>query len=196
MAVYAYGGKMEGAHNGTIRQIRPSGRPRSRSPVPDNGHRIARGMTVLTLVRLARRRFLENELLAQGVGAGSAALFALILLLLLGTQILSWQWALTIPLAAAAAGLYQVRRRLPSRYRVAQIVDHRLELADTISTALFFSEAAPARGSSGEVRQTQFQRADQLARSVDVRRAVPFVMPRSVYLLAALFLVASSLFAL
>ena len=95
---------------------------------------IARGMDVVTLVRLARRRFLGNELLSQGANASSAALAALILLLLLGTQILSWQWAVTIPAVAAAAGCYQVRRRLPSRYRVAQIVDHRMALADTIST--------------------------------------------------------------
>src|SRR5437588_9561641 len=153
-------------------------------------------MAVVTLVRLAQRRILGNEFLSQAVNASSAALIALILLLLLGTQILRWQWAVTIPLAAAAAGLYEIRRRLPSRYRVAQIVDHRMELADTLSTALFFSEARPAAGASMETRQTQFARADKLADSVDMRRAIPFVVPRTVYLLAALFLVASSLFAL
>ena len=79
-------------------------------------------MTLATLVRLARRRLLGNELLSQGANASSAALAALILLLLLGTQILSWQWAVTIPLAALAAGFYLVRRRLPSPYSVAQMV--------------------------------------------------------------------------
>ena len=70
-------------------------------------------MIVFTLVRLARRRILGNEVLTQGANASSAALAAFILLLLFGTQILSWQWALLIPMAAVAAGLYQVRRRLP-----------------------------------------------------------------------------------
>jgi hypothetical protein len=153
-------------------------------------------MTLVTLVRLARRRLLGNELLSQGANASSAALAALILLLLLGTQILSWQWAVTIPLAALAAGFYQVRRRLPSHYAVAQIVDHRMELADTISTALYFSQQEPSSPASREVRQTQFERADELAQSVDVRRAVPYIMPRTIYLMAALFLVAGSLFAL
>jgi len=161
-------------------------------------------MTVLTLIRLARRRCLGNELLAQGANAASAALAALILLLLLGTQILGWQWAVTIPLAAAAAGCYQVRRRLPSRYRVAQMVDHRMGLADTLSTALFFSESdAASRGAlqlalplSQDIRQTQYARADRLAQTVDVRRAIPYTLPRTVYLMAALLLVASSLFAL
>ena len=157
---------------------------------------IARGMAVVTLVRLARRRFLGNELLAQGANASSAALAALILLLLLGTQILSWQWAVTIPAAAAAAGCYQVRRRLPSRYRVAQIVDHRMALADTLSTALFFNETDAVLRVGKDIRQTQFARADRLAQTVDVRRAVPYILPRTVYLMAALLLVASSLFAL
>jgi hypothetical protein len=153
-------------------------------------------MIVVTLVRLARRRILGNELLSQGANASSAALAAFILLLLLGTQILRWQWALLIPLAAVAAGVYQVRRRLPSPYTVAQIVDHRLELADTLSTALYFSDPEPAARVSEGIRKSQLESAGQLAESVDVRRAVPYKVPRTAYLVAALFLVASSLFAL
>jgi hypothetical protein len=153
-------------------------------------------MTLVTLVRLARRRLLGNEMLSQGANASCAALAALILLLLLGTQILSWQWAGAIPLAALAAGFYQVRRRLPSQYAVAQIVDHRMKLADTLSTALYFSQQETSSPAAQEIRQTQFERAAGLAQSVDVRRAVPYIMPRTIYLMAALFLVAGSLFAL
>src|SRR6476469_5350262 len=91
----------------------------------------ARGRTVLTLVRQARRRLFNNELLTQGANASSAALIAFILLLLLGTQILSWQWAVMIPVAAAGAGLYIARQKLPSLYRVAQLIDARLALCDT-----------------------------------------------------------------
>jgi len=95
---------------------------------------------VLTLVRQARRRLFNNELLAQGANASSAALIAFILLLLLGTQILSWPWALLLPAAAAAAGFYRARKRLPGLYRVAQLIDRRLGLSDALSTALFFHE--------------------------------------------------------
>lgn len=151
---------------------------------------------MVTLIRLARRRILGNELLSQGANASSAALAAFILLLLLGTQILNWRWALSIPLAAVGAGLYLVRRRLPSPYTVAQIVDHRMELADTLSTAMFFSDPEPASRVSEEIRQVQLESASRLAESVDVRKAIPYTMPRTVYLMAALFLVASSLFAL
>jgi hypothetical protein len=153
-------------------------------------------MIVVTLVRLARRRILGNELLSQGANASSAALAAFILLLLVGTQILRWQWALLIPLAAVAAGVYQVRRRLPSPYAVAQIVDHRLALADTLSTALYFTDPEPASRVSEGIRKWQLESAGHLAKSVDVRQAVPYTVPRTVYLVAALFLVASSLFAL
>src|SRR5215469_14359466 len=59
-----------------------------------------RGAIVLTLVRKARNRWLRNEMLAQGANAVSAALAAVILLLLLGTQILDWRWAAFIPFAA------------------------------------------------------------------------------------------------
>src|SRR5271169_7095629 len=97
-------------------------------------------MTVGNLVRQARRRILGNQLFTQGANAGTAALVAFILLLLFGTQVLSWQVAVLIPLAAAGFGLYRVRRQMPSRYALAQLIDHRLGLADNLSTALFFSE--------------------------------------------------------
>ena len=99
---------------------------------------------MFTLVRRARQRLLYNELLSQGANASSAALVAFILLLLFGTPVLNWQWALAIPLVAAAVGLYVARRRLPSLYTVAQMVDRRCALADTLSTALFFSQRRAA----------------------------------------------------
>jgi hypothetical protein len=145
------------------------------------------------LIGEARRRILGNELLAQGANAASAALAALILLLLLGSEILTWPVVLCVPLAAVAIGFYRLRKRLPSEYQVAQIVDARLGLADTISTAVFF-ENAP--GGDIEIRQAQRARADSMAAAADARQAIPFVMPRAVYLTASLLLVAGSLFAL
>jgi hypothetical protein len=153
-------------------------------------------MTVGNLVRQARRRILGNQLFTQGANAGTAALVAFILLLLFGTQVLSWQVALLIPLAAAAFGLYRVQRQMPSRYAVAQLIDHRLGLADHLSTAVFFSEVNTNARVAPEIREAQFERAGRLAQGVDVRRAVPYTMPRSVYVMASLTLVAGSLFAL
>ena len=120
----------------------------------------------------------------------------MILLLLIGTQILNWQWAIPIPLIAALRDSIGLAARLPSAYAVAQIVDHRMALEDSLSTAFFFSQDAAGSRVSPEVRQLQFERADRLAESVDVRKAIPYTVPRTVYLMAALILVASSLFAL
>src|ERR1035441_5104253 len=121
------------------------------SSVPSCGTGVAQGRILLILVSRARRRFLHNELMAQGANAASAALIAFILLLLLGTQILDWRWIVLIAALAAAAGLYRARQRLPSPYAVAQAVDHRLGLADTISTALYFN---PAPAPSGPDRKS------------------------------------------
>jgi hypothetical protein len=153
------------------------------------------GRTVLALVRHARQRLFKNELLSQGANAFCAALVAFILLLLVGTMLLDWRWTLLIPLAAAAVGVYLARRRLPSPYVVAQAIDHRLALTDTISTALYFSQKPDARVSP-EVRRLQFEEAERVSRTVDVRQAIPYVVPRGLYAALALLLVASSLFAL
>ncbi|HJZ99973.1 MAG TPA: hypothetical protein VKE70_25865 [Candidatus Solibacter sp.] len=148
------------------------------------------------LVRRARRRLLENELLAQGSNSVSAALVAFIFLLLLGSEILNWQIVAAVPLLAFAAGAFLVRRRLPSPYRTAQIVDHRLDLSDTLSTALFFSEVNPGASVEPGVRDAQFEQAGRLAETIDPQKAIPYVMPRGAYIAGVLLLVASSLFAL
>jgi hypothetical protein len=149
---------------------------------------------MLELVRRARRRLLNSELMSQGANAFSAALAAFILLLILGTEILAWYWLALIPLAAAGVGVYLALRSVPSPYRTAQLVDHRADLADTISTALYFSKEDAAI--SSDVKRWQQQRAEEAAQRVDLPRIFPYLMPRSAYIVAALALVATSLFGL
>lgn len=150
---------------------------------------------MLTLIRRARRRLLYNELLAQGSIAVSAALIAWILLLLIGTEVLDWYWVLLIPAAAMVVAGYRVRRRLPALYQSAQIIDRRLDLADSLSTAVYFN-GDPAFPPSPEFRRLQSQQAERMAAGVDVRRAVPYQLPRAAYVMAGLILLAGSLFAL
>jgi hypothetical protein len=149
---------------------------------------------VLELVRRAQRRFFYNELFAQGANLASAVLLALILLLLAGTEVLDWQWLAVLPAAAAVTGLGLAWHRRPSAYRAAQAVDARLALADTLSTALYFRDNPPRV--SSEVVRLQAAAAEQVSQNVDLRAAVPFRMPRTAYAMAALLLVAGSLFAL
>jgi hypothetical protein len=150
---------------------------------------------MLNVIRRARRRLLTNELCSQAVNAFSAALLAFIVLLLAGTELLRWEWLLLMPAAAAAIGVFLALRRLPSHYTTAQIVDRRLKLADTLSTAWFFSRAGRP-GASQPMLARQQDQADRVAATVDVRLAVPLRVPRRVYAMAVLALVASSLFAL
>jgi hypothetical protein len=151
---------------------------------------------VLELVRQARRRLLYNEFLCEGANAFSAALIAFILLLLFGTQILNWYWVLLIPVVAAGIGVYRSVKRVPTTYGTAQLVDHRMDLADTVSTAVFLSQPEAARRVDPAILRWQAESAERLAQTVDVRRAVPYAIPRTIYLMGALVLVASSLFAL
>ena len=162
----------------------------------DHWFGFAQGRTVLALVRRARQRLFHNDLMAQAANAASAALIAFILLLFLGTQVLDWRWTLLVTVLAVAGGWYRARKRLPSLYRAAQIVDHRLQLADTLSTALYFSESGGPARSSQEMRELQLVRAGKAAETADVRQALPYTMPRAVYLLLALVVIAGSLFGL
>ena len=147
------------------------------------------------LIGEARRRILGNELFAQGANASSAALAALILLLILGSEILSWPVVIFVPLAALALGAYRLRRRLPSAYAAAQIVDARLGLSDALSTAVYF-EHVPENKVDPNVRRTQREQAERAAAGADARQAIPFRVPRSAYVMAVLLVVAGSLFAL
>lgn len=155
-----------------------------------------RGFMVLALVRRARRRILHNEWLCEGANAASVALALVILLLVLGTQILNWYWVVLIPAVTCGIALYRVRQRTPSLYRTAQQVDRRMGLADSLSTALFFSDSTHnARVSSG-LRHLQLTEAERIATGVDIRQAIPYRVPHTAYVAAALLLVASSVFAL
>jgi len=69
-----------------------------------------------------------------------------------------------------------------------------LGLADTLSTALYFRDNPPT--DSSEVVRLQAEAAERVSQNVDLRAAVPFRMPRTAYAMAALLLVAGSLFAL
>jgi len=151
---------------------------------------------VADLIRQARRRFFRNEMLAWSARAMSAALAGMVLLLILGTQILGWQWLVLFPAVCFAGGLMLAVRRLPSHYLMAQRIDRRLALADTLSTACYFSNGVRAGFTSEGIRLAQQAEAERVSRTVDVKQAVPFTLPSAIYAMAVLGLVASSLFAL
>ena len=82
------------------------------------------------VVNRARRRFLFNVAVAQGVLAASVAMAGAVLILIFGNQFLDWRWLALIAAVTFPIAYFRTARRVPSAYRVAQIVDDRLALRD------------------------------------------------------------------
>jgi hypothetical protein len=145
------------------------------------------------LLERARRRLFGQLALDKGALALVIGMGGVILLLLMGTQILDWYWPVLLVVVSLGVGIYRLRKSLPSFYALAQRIDKRLGLADSLSTAVYFA-AHPEPGREA-VAQCQRRDAELVAQRVDVRQAVP--ASRSRYLLpaAGLALVAFGLFA-
>ena len=60
-------------------------------------------------------------------------------MLVTGTQILDWYWLVALASAGLAIGFVRLRKRALTRYEVAQALDQKLALRDTISTAWYVS---------------------------------------------------------
>ncbi len=147
----------------------------------------------LLLVR-ARRRWLLNVVAeSASIGLG-AALAGAILLLLAGTQILDWYWPAILFAGAFGWSAWRTTRKMPAIYPMAQRIDRRLGLEDTLSTALWFRDARAGAGSA--IVDRQRTEAESAAGRSDARRAVPLAFPRPLYGAAALALVAGGMFLL
>jgi hypothetical protein len=128
------------------------------------------------------------------VGFSLAIVFGgAVLMLLLGTQILNWYWLTLLALTAFTVSIVRIRDRMLTRYSVAQLLDKRLQLSDSLSTALFLLTAADRR--SDPVARVQIEQAEQLAASVRPATAFPFRRHRSWEIAAALGAIACALFA-
>lgn len=144
------------------------------------------------LLRQARRRSLLRAAVTQLTFAATCSAGVLLLLLIAGTQVLSWYWLALAFCGGIAAGARRMHRSGMSIYALAQEIDKRLELRDTLSTAWFFRHIAPERG--GELRELQQESAERAAASADLRDAVPITPPRIAYVLAAFLTLAGGLF--
>lgn len=130
---------------------------------------------------------LDKGALALTIGMGGA-----VLLLLIGTQILDWYWPVLLAAVSLGVGVYQLRKYIPSGYVLAQRIDRKMNLADSLSTAVYFAEN-PKPGLES-VCAVQFQAADRLAAGVNLENALPLVRSRWVVPAAVLFVAASGLF--
>ena len=139
------------------------------------------------LLTSVRRRILAHILVHQTIYAACFGLAALILLLLVGTQVLNWYWPLILFAAVLGISAYRFRNRAPSLYETAQRVDRKLSLADALSTAYHF------RGSTEGIAANQRAATVSLLPALDIPTAVPLRMPRSTYAAAIMALVAATM---
>jgi hypothetical protein len=147
------------------------------------------------LLSRARRRHLAHLVADRSALALTAGMGGAVLLLLAGTQILDWYWVVLLAVASLGAGLYRLRKNVPSAYSVAQRIDRRLNLADTLSTAAYFS-SRDSVSSGEEIRERQRKEAEAVAATVDIRQGIPFARPRYIYPAIGLAAIAFGLFAL
>ena len=150
----------------------------------------------MALIRRGRRRQLAHAAITALSLATALALSGGILLLLFGTQILNWYWLVLLFAGSLAVSAYRFRKQIPSGYEIAQEVDQRLELKDSLSTAYHFSEKSDAPATSSDVVEYQRHVAEELAKSADIGRGVPFLVPRTLYVNAALAALACGMFGL
>ncbi len=118
------------------------------------------------------------------------------MLLLVGAQILNWYWLIVLFGAGLAAGAYRLRASLLTPYEIAQSVDRRLALKDALSTAYYFDGHANHQATPRDFIDAQRSHAENLARSADIDRGMPFLLPRTAYVNLALVAVAFGMFGL
>jgi hypothetical protein len=151
-----------------------------------------RSYRVDALVRCAHRRSLtllgveRAALAASLVFAGSAVI------LVAGTQLLSWYWLCFVAVVGLAGGAFRLRGRIPSAYDTAQTLDRRLALQDTVSTAWHLNRHPEiAETAAGRYQLAQ---AEIAARQVNSAAVFPLALRRSWLMPLALGAVAFALF--
>lgn len=141
-------------------------------------------------VARAQRRVTANRALWETALAATIALLGPTLFLALGKNLFAWPLFAAFAVGGAGIAWWRLRRRRPDLYQVSQVLDARLRTEDQISTAIYFLESQePA-----VVRQRRA--AAKLAEHIDLEAAFPLTLPRSLYGLASVFLMASTFCAL
>ncbi len=153
------------------------------------------GSTTLdVLIERARRRHVFHFLISHLALALALVFGCVILVLLLGTYILSPAWLILVFGVSLGLSWYRSRQQLLSPYQVAQALDRRLNLNDSLSTAIHFKCIPGETGTPGSIIESQRALAEHQARSADLRAGLPFIAPRALYASALSGLLAVAIF--
>jgi hypothetical protein len=149
---------------------------------------------LLDLIRRGRRRQAAHLLIHAASFGAVLALAGAVVLLIVGAQILNWYWLAVLFAAGVGAGAYRWRARLLAPYAIAQSIDRRLAFKDALSTAYYFVTHPRVHTARRDFVDGQRDQAENLARSADIERGMPFLLPRSAYINLALVAVALGMF--
>ncbi|MBV8898312.1 MAG: hypothetical protein JO051_17480, partial [Acidobacteriaceae bacterium] len=156
--------------------------------------RVSGASRITSVIRSAARRRFAVLTFEQLAFALIPVLGGFILLLLAGTEILHWYWLTLLAAAGVAIVIVRVRARSVSKYQTAQIVDKRLHLDDSLSTAWFLVENEYRTKS--HIASFQMQQAEAIAARIQPEQAFPFTWQRAWSVTAAVGAVAFGLFAI
>ena len=143
--------------------------------------------SLLAFLAHVRRRHMTTELVRHSLTALVFGLAGLVVLLLAGTQIFDWYWPVLLFVGAFGLGVWQFQKHKPTLYRLAQIIDSRLQTHDSLSTAFYF------QSESGPMVEAQRAYAARLAGTLSPETAVPMVWPKTTYAVTALAVTAFTL---
>lgn len=135
-----------------------------------------------SLIHRAHRRTVTQSGIEVLLTGAAAALAVFILVLIAGTGLLHWGWAVASAVVGAAWAWFRKRRRMPDSYRTAQQIDHALESKDLLSTAWHFGHSSR----QSEFVDTVLRQADGAVSGADVEVLIPWRMPRSGYVAVGL----------
>ena len=154
---------------------------------------ISQANAVKLLIESARQRRFFVLAVEQLALALTLVCAGAILLLLLGTQILAWYWLVLLAAVGIGIGAYRIYSRRAGHYTVAQFLDRRLNLHDSLSTAWFL--LSRPEGADQPSARYQLEYAGRIAGGVDPVSAFPLTGRRVWAIAGGVAAVAFGLFA-
>ena len=147
---------------------------------------------VETVVRSATRRYFLTLAVEHAALPVAMLLAGAMVLLVLGADILQWYWLVLLVAPALVLAALQMRRKLLSPYRIAQLLDRRFGLSDSLSTAWFLYTRSD-RSFSGAA-QFELERAEEAAAHLQPSAVLPFAGGRKWIVASCLAFATLSLF--
>lgn len=122
----------------------------------------------------------------QTLAGTCAALAGALAILIAGSDLLDWRWLILLFAGGVGWSAWRTLKRIKGPYEVAQEIDRRMDLSDTLSTAYFFNGEGKRELVPAELWQIQRARAEAASRSLRAADVFPWALPRQIYLAGAL----------